>query len=120
MFSLSIIFVLLLTIYDPHATQNASVGMYSGCDYLLSLYCSLGRGPAGPKAVLVRTRVLELTMDGRPAGHAERAALCASCISMVTMFFAHGPTVLTNRVRYDTKRHFLKIFFVVYSIINSP
>ena len=54
-------------------------------------------------------------MDGR----AERAALCASCISMVTMFFAHGPTatVLTNRVRYDTKRHFLKIFFVVYSII---
>ena len=38
--------------------------------------------------------------------------------SMVTMFFAHGPTVLTNRVRYDTKRHFLKIFFVVYSIIT--
>ena len=37
---------------------------------------------------------------------------------MVTMFFAHGPTVLTNQVRYDTKRHFLKIFFVVYSIIN--
>ena len=36
---------------------------------------------------------------------------------MVTMFFAHGPTVLTNQVRYDTKRHFLKIFFVVYSII---
>ncbi|MCG8622265.1 MAG: hypothetical protein MJE68_09760, partial [Proteobacteria bacterium] len=53
---------------------------------------------------------------------AERAALYASCISgrlgfMVTMFFAHGPTILTNRVRYDTKRHFLKIFFVVYSII---
>ena len=37
MFSLSIIFILLLTIYDPHATQKASVGMYSGCDYLLSL-----------------------------------------------------------------------------------
>ena len=34
------------------------------------------------------------------------------------MFFAHGPTILTNRVRYDTKRHFLKIFFVVYSIIT--
>ena len=56
-------------------------------------------------------------MAGR-AGRAERAALCASCISMVTMFFAHGPTILTNRVRYDTKRHFLKIFFVVYSIIS--
>ena len=27
----------LLAIYDPHATQKASVGMYSGCDYLLSL-----------------------------------------------------------------------------------
>ena len=38
---------------------------------------------------------------------------------MVTLFFAHGPTVLTNRVRYDTKRHFLKIFFVVYSITMS-
>ena len=39
MFSLSIIFILLLTIkfYDPHATQKASVGMYSGYDYLLSL-----------------------------------------------------------------------------------
>ena len=30
-------FILLLIIYDPHATQKASVGMYSGCDYLLSL-----------------------------------------------------------------------------------
>ena len=47
----------------------------------------------------------------------EREVLCASCISMVTMFFAHGPTVLTNRVHYDTKEHFLKIFFAVYSII---
>ena len=37
MFSLSIIFIILLIIYDPHATQKASVGMYSGCDYLLSL-----------------------------------------------------------------------------------
>ena len=39
MFSLSIIFILLLTIkfYDPHANQKPSVGMYSGCDYLLSL-----------------------------------------------------------------------------------
>ena len=37
MFSLSIVFILLLIIYDPHATQKASVGMYSGCDYLLSL-----------------------------------------------------------------------------------
>ena len=37
MFSLSIIFILLLTIYDPHATQKASVGMYSGYDCLLSL-----------------------------------------------------------------------------------
>ena len=45
----------------------------------------------------------------------ELEALCASCISMVTMFFTHGPTVLTNQVRYDTKGHFLKIFFVVYS-----
>ena len=35
MFSLSVI-LLLLIIYDPHATQKASVGMYSGCDYLLS------------------------------------------------------------------------------------
>ena len=35
MFSLSVIFfLLLLIIYDP---QKASVGMYSGCDYLLSL-----------------------------------------------------------------------------------
>ena len=65
------------------------------------------------------TRVLELAIDGRPAGRAECAALRALCISgsMVTMVFAHGPTVLTNQVRYDTKRHFLKIFFVVYSII---
>ena len=37
MLSLSIIFILLLIVYDPHATQKASVGMYSGCDYLLSL-----------------------------------------------------------------------------------
>ena len=37
MFSLSIVFILLLIIYDPHATQKASVGMYSDCDYLLSL-----------------------------------------------------------------------------------
>ena len=40
MFSLSIIFILLLLIiYDPHATLivKASVGMYSGCDYVLFL-----------------------------------------------------------------------------------
>ena len=38
MFSLSVIFILLLI----HATQKASVGMYnSGCDYLLSLVCVL-------------------------------------------------------------------------------
>ena len=37
MFSLSIIFMLLLIIYDPCDTQKASVGMYSGCHYLLSL-----------------------------------------------------------------------------------
>ena len=37
MFSLTIIFILLLLIYDPRATQKASVGMYSDCDYLLSL-----------------------------------------------------------------------------------
>ena len=24
-------------IYDPHATQKASVGMYNGCDYLFKL-----------------------------------------------------------------------------------
>ena len=72
--------------------------------------------------VLVLVLELELAIviaiDRWPAGRAERAALCASCISssMVTMFFAHGPSILTNRVRYDTKRHFLKIFFVVYSI----
>ena len=30
-------FILLLIIYDPYATQKASVGMHSGCDYLLSL-----------------------------------------------------------------------------------
>ena len=29
--------VLPIIIYDPHATQKASVGMYYGCDYLLSL-----------------------------------------------------------------------------------
>ena len=28
---------MLLIIYDPHASQKASVGMYSGCDHLLSL-----------------------------------------------------------------------------------
>ena len=38
MFSLSVISsILLLIIYDPHASQKASVGMYSDCDYLLSL-----------------------------------------------------------------------------------
>ena len=37
MFSLSVIVTLLLIIYDPHATQEASVRMYSGYDYLLSL-----------------------------------------------------------------------------------
>ena len=31
MFSLLVI-LLLLIIFDPHATQKASVGMYSGCD----------------------------------------------------------------------------------------
>ena len=29
--------LLIIKFYDPHATQKASVGMYSGCDYLLSL-----------------------------------------------------------------------------------
>ena len=40
MFSLSVIlllYVLIIKFYDHHATQKASVGMYSGCDYLLSL-----------------------------------------------------------------------------------
>ena len=37
MFSLSIVFILLLIIYDPNVTQKASGGMYSGSDYLLSL-----------------------------------------------------------------------------------
>ena len=32
--------------------------------------------------------------------------------------FAHGPTILTNQVCYDTEGHFLKIFFIVYSITN--
>ena len=26
-----------IIIYDPHATQKASIGMHSGCDYLLCL-----------------------------------------------------------------------------------
>ena len=30
------------------------------------------------------------------------------CVSMTTLFCAHGPIVLTNQMRYDTKRHFLK------------
>ena len=29
--------VLTVSNFDPHATKKASVGMYSGCDYLLSL-----------------------------------------------------------------------------------
>ena len=28
---------IIIDFYDPHATQKASVGMYSGCDYFLSL-----------------------------------------------------------------------------------
>ena len=60
-------------------------------------------------------------IDGGPAGRAQREceALCTSCISMVTTFFAHGPTVLTNQVRYGIKGHFLKILFVVCSITND-
>ena len=38
---------------------------------------------------------------------------------MVTMFFAHGSTVLTNQVRYDTKLHFLKILLVLNLIVNG-
>ena len=51
-------------------------------------------------------------------GRAERAA-CLHLRLHGYHVFAHGPTVLTNRMRYDTKRHFLKIFFVVYSIITT-
>ena len=30
-------FLLLLIVYDPMLLKKASIGMYSGCDYLLSL-----------------------------------------------------------------------------------
>ena len=64
-----------------------------------------GSGSGSARARAFQVKRNQLYSNSRSmAGRAERAALCASCISMVTMFFAHGPTVLTNRVRCDTKR----------------